>query len=73
MHTENPTQRVLRSAVDAVGGADQLAAALGVARTELESWMAGNGTPPQDILLNALELATYQAQLKDLPPEQRRQ
>jgi DNA-binding transcriptional regulator YdaS (Cro superfamily) len=73
MAHENPTQVVLRSAVDAVGGAEQLAASLGISRTDLDAWMAGNGTPPQGVLMDALELATYQAQLKDVTPEQRRQ
>jgi DNA-binding transcriptional regulator YdaS (Cro superfamily) len=71
MPQENATQVVLRSAVDAVGSEDKLATSLGISRTDLEAWMAGNGTPPQGVLMDALELATYQAQLKDLPDHQR--
>jgi hypothetical protein len=73
MSQENATQVVLRNAVDAVGGTEKLAASLGISLSDLDAWIAGNGTPPQGVLMHALELATYQAQLKDLPKDQRRQ
>jgi DNA-binding transcriptional regulator YdaS (Cro superfamily) len=62
MAQENPTQLVLRNAVDAVGGENNLATSLGISRTDLEAWMAGNGTPPQGVLMDALELAEAPAQ-----------
>jgi hypothetical protein len=64
---EKPTQTILRSAVDAVGGEDKLANALHVPREELDAWMTGRAEPPPGALMDALDLATFQAQLRDLP------
>ena len=71
MGHENTTQIVLRCAVDAVGSAEKLASALGISRGQLDAWMTGSGTPSNAVLMDALEVATYQAQLGDLPAEQR--
>ena len=68
MAQEKPTQTILRSAVEVVGGADQLALALHVPRQELDEWITGRADPPPGALMDAVDLATFQAQLKDLPP-----
>jgi hypothetical protein len=68
MAHEKPTQAILRSAVDAVGGTEQLATALHVPREELDAWIMGRADPPPGALMDAVDLATLQAQLKDLPP-----
>ena len=65
---EKPTQMILRSAVEVVGGADELAHALHVPREELDAWIMGRADPPPGALMDAVDLATFQAQLKDLPP-----
>ncbi len=65
---EKPTQMILRSAVEVVGGADELANALHVPREELDAWIMGRADPPPGALMDAVDLATFQAQLKDLPP-----
>jgi hypothetical protein len=67
MAQEKPTQTILRSAVDVVGGADQLASALHVPREQLDEWITGRADPPPGALMDAVDLATFQAQLKDLP------
>lgn len=72
MAHEKPTEAILRSAVDMVGGAEQLAAALHVSRDELDAWIMGRAVPPPGALMDALDLAALQAQLKDLPPADER-
>jgi hypothetical protein len=66
MAQEKPTQAILRSAVDVVGGAEQLATALRVPREELDAWITGRADPPPGALVDAVDLASHQAQLKDL-------
>jgi DNA-binding transcriptional regulator YdaS (Cro superfamily) len=68
MAHDKPIQVILRSAADVVGGAEQLASALHVQREELDAWIAGRADPPPGALMDAVDLATIQAQLKDLPP-----
>ena len=68
MDSEKPTQTILRSAVDVVGGEDKLANALHVQREELDAWITGRADPPPGALMDAVDLATFEAQLKDLPP-----
>ena len=67
MPQENPTQTILRSAADMLGGAEQLATALHVPREQLDTWMTGRAEPPPGALMDAVDLAALQAQLKDLP------
>jgi hypothetical protein len=66
MAHENPTQTILRSAVDVVGGPERLADALHVRREELDAWIAGRAEPPPGALMDAVDLATLKAQLKDV-------
>jgi len=66
MADEKPTQTILRSAVELVGGTDQLASALRVPREEVDAWIAGRADPPPGALMDAVDLATIKAQLKDL-------
>lgn len=68
MAHEKPTQAILRSAVDVVGGPEQLAQALRVAKEDVDAWIMGRAEPPPGALMDAVDLATLQAQLKDLPP-----
>jgi len=70
MAHEKPTQTILRSAVDMVGGAEELANALHVPREEVDAWIMGRADPPPGALMDAVDLATLKAQLKDLPPDQ---
>ena len=72
MAHEKPTQAILRSAVDVVGGAEQLAHALNVAKEDVDAWITGRAEPPPGALMDAVDLATLQAQLKDLPPPDER-
>jgi DNA-binding transcriptional regulator YdaS (Cro superfamily) len=65
---DKPTQMILRSAAEVVGGANKLANALHVPREELDAWIMGRADPPPGALMDAVDLATFQAQLKDLPP-----
>jgi hypothetical protein len=66
MNPEKPTQTILRSAVDVVGGPERLADALHVRREELDAWIAGRAEPPPGALMDAVDLATLQAQLRDV-------
>jgi hypothetical protein len=68
MASEKPAQTILRSAVDVVGGEDKLANALRVRREELDAWITGRADPPPGALMDAVDLATFEAQLRDLPP-----
>jgi mono/diheme cytochrome c family protein len=65
MAQEKPTQTILRSAVDMVGGPEQLANALHVAREDVDAWIMGRADPPPGALMDAVDLATLKAQLKD--------
>jgi hypothetical protein len=66
MAHENPTQTILRSAADMVGGPERLANALHVRRDELDAWIAGRADPPPGALMDAVDLATLKAQLRDV-------
>lgn len=68
MKEERPIQAILRSAVDVVGGREQLAVALHVKREDLDEWILGRADPPPGALMDAVDLATLKAQLKDCPP-----
>lgn len=68
MAHEKPTQAIFRSAVDVVGGTEKLATALHVPREEVDAWITGRADPPPGALTDAMDLASLQAQLKDLPP-----
>ena len=72
MAHEKPTQAILRSAVDVVGGPEQLAQALRVAKEDVDAWIMGRAEPPPGALMDAVDLATLQAQLKDLLPTDER-
>ena len=50
--------RTLRRAAGIAGGLAELAAALGVAATDLERWMAGEVRPPQNVFLAALDIVS---------------
>jgi transcriptional regulator with XRE-family HTH domain len=52
----NPYGKALRTAADALGGARDLAARLGVSADEVESWLRGQAEPPLDAVLEALDL-----------------
>jgi hypothetical protein len=66
MDTEKLTQTIFRSAVDVVGGPEQLATALHVRREEVDAWMTGRADPPPGALMDAVDLATIKAQLRDV-------
>ena len=66
MTQEKPTQAILRSAVDVVGGTEKLAIALHVRREEVDAWITGRAEPPPGALMDAVDLATLQAQLRDV-------
>jgi hypothetical protein len=50
--------RTLRRALEACGGAEQLAGALSVAVSDLTAWMDGAQTPPAQVFLDALDLVS---------------
>ena len=51
-----------------VGGPEQLANALHVPRDQLDSWIMGRAEPPPGALMDAVDLATLRAQLRDCGP-----
>lgn len=67
---EKPTQTLMRSAVDMVGGEEELATALHVPREELHAWIDGSAEPPPGALMEAADLVSIKAQLRDCPPEE---
>ena len=66
MTPDKPTQAIFRSAVDVVGGAERLAEALRVPREDVDAWIAGRANPPPVALMDAVDLATLKAQLRDV-------
>ena len=66
MDPEKTTQAIFRSAVEVVGGPDRLADALHVPREEVDAWITGRAEPPPGALTDAVDLATLQAQLRDV-------
>jgi hypothetical protein len=50
--------RTTRKALEAIGGAEQLAAKLGRARREVEDWLAGRVVPPDKVFLELLEIVS---------------
>ena len=65
----NVYSRTLRRAAQIVGGADKLAAQLGVRPTDLALWMQGTGVPPPDVFLQAVDLVTAHGVSELLPPK----
>jgi hypothetical protein len=66
MAQDNPTQLIFRSAVDMVGGPERLAEALHVPRQDVDAWITGRAEPPPGALMDAVDLATLKAQLRDV-------
>jgi len=66
MDHEKPTQAIFRNAVDVVGGPERLAEALHVPREDLDAWITGRADPPPGALMDAVDLATLKAQLRDV-------
>ena len=50
--------RTTRKALEAVGGAEQLAAALGRPLDEVNDWLAGREVPPDRAFLDLLEIVS---------------
>jgi DNA-binding transcriptional regulator YdaS (Cro superfamily) len=48
--------RTLTLALRSLGGAERLAAHLGVSESRLREWLAGRGQPPTDVYLRALDV-----------------
>jgi DNA-binding transcriptional regulator YdaS (Cro superfamily) len=71
MAREKAMQLALHTAAEVVGGREQLAKSLGISEMDLEAWIVGSRRPPQEVVLDALELATRYAFAKDLPVDKR--
>jgi DNA-binding transcriptional regulator YiaG len=50
--------RTTRKALEASGGADSLAAALGRSLDEINDWLAGRQVPPDRMFLELLEIVS---------------
>ncbi|HET7670163.1 MAG TPA: hypothetical protein VFK84_07130 [Burkholderiales bacterium] len=50
--------RTLKRAAALAGGVEALAAMLHVSAADMARWIAGNGRPPQDIFLAALDIVS---------------
>ncbi len=55
---DNPKARTLRRAVEAVGGPEGLADALGVSPETVSAWLLGQQALPDDAYLRALDLVS---------------
>jgi DNA-binding transcriptional regulator YdaS (Cro superfamily) len=55
---ETVYMRTARKALEAVGGADALANALGRSRAEIHDWLAGRQVPPDKTFLELLEIVS---------------
>ena len=53
---KSPYVELLSYAVEAVGGVERLAACLRVDEARLSAWLSGEDVPPQELLMDALEL-----------------
>jgi len=49
---------VLQRAAELVGGAEALAACLGIPQAWLQAWMRGEGMPPTNVFLRAVDIIT---------------
>lgn len=56
MSDDNPHTRTFRRAIDALGGIEELARALGVTVAEIDSWLRGRVAPPPGIFLKAIDI-----------------
>ena len=52
----SPFIRTLQLAAETLGGLPQLAIHLGIDRAQLERWIAGADTPPNDVFIQALDV-----------------
>lgn len=57
---ESTYAKALHRACLLVGGADKLAARLGIPEATLRSWMEGREDPPEEVFLAAVELLLLQ-------------
>jgi len=58
MAEETVYSRTTRKALEAAGGGDALAKALGRTLAEIEEWLAGRQVPPDKIFLHLLEIVS---------------
>ena len=56
MSGDTPYTRTFRLAIDRLGGAEQLARAIGASVVEIEAWAAGHAHPPPGAFLNAIDV-----------------
>lgn len=63
---------MLERAAEILGGADQLAAYLGVSLAHLRIWMRGMFAPPADVFLKLVDLLSEQTGKPAPPGEDRR-
>ena len=56
MRPGHPYGKALRTAAEALGGARDLAARLGVDDEQVQAWLAGNAEPPLEAVLDALDI-----------------
>ena len=58
MVEETVYTRTTRKALEAAGGAGELARALGRALDEVQDWLAGRAVPPDKVFLQLLEIVS---------------
>jgi hypothetical protein len=56
MSSHTPYARAFRRAIEVVGSAGQLAAAVGASIAEIEAWAAGAAHPPASAFLKAIDV-----------------
>lgn len=56
MTADTTYTRTLRRALEALGSAAELAAALGATVAEVEAWAAGRADPPPGVFLKAIDI-----------------
>jgi hypothetical protein len=56
MRAGHPYGKALRTAANALGGARDLAARLGVTADQVQAWLAGEAEPPLEAVLDALDI-----------------
>jgi hypothetical protein len=58
MSSDTPYARAFRLAIEALGGAEQVAQALDAPVTDVEAWATGVAHPPANAFLKAIDLVS---------------
>lgn len=59
MFPDTPYAKAFRRAIETLGGAEQLAPAVGASVAEIEAWAAGISHPPTSAFLKAIDVIAH--------------